>query len=136
MYGNEQNGMFEFDKNKGLYRCPLSLVFAIVRDGIFHAIDPFCFIKPIPKKEITSKLGFLVKNIEEEVNHFGMLRYGNDELAADNIVEGDIIIFSKDSEYTYNIFGERLYKMQSSDVLAKVKGIEWIGEEDLSNRLS
>ncbi|MES1922724.1 hypothetical protein MHBO_004247, partial [Bonamia ostreae] len=58
-HGKEKTGMYDFDKKNGLYRCPLDQIFAIVRDGKFIAIDPYCFVKPVPQEEIEDKNGFL-----------------------------------------------------------------------------
>lgn len=130
--GKEQVGMYEFDRNKDLYRCPLDSIFAIVRDGIFKAVTPFCFIKPIEVTNEEYKHGLIIPIKNDEKENYGVIRYGNSDLEEKGFNEGDIIIFSKDSEYTYNVFGEKLYRMKTNDILAKVEREIWTGEDNLS----
>lgn len=135
-HGNMKNKMFAFDPSENLYRCPLTEVFAIVRGCEFKAVAPTCFIKPIKEADET-KVGNIYRiNIEEEKTHYGIVKYGNEELEAKGIHEGDKVIFKTDSEYTYHIFGEKLYRMKTSQVLALVKEEEWTGEKNLSNNRS
>lgn len=135
-HGNVQNKMFDFDPSKNLYRCPMELIFAIHRDGKFMAVSPYCFIKPIAEQDEVKPNGFIIKHIEEEKQHYGIVKYGNDELYKQHIREGDTVIFRKDSEYQYNIFGEKLYRMRNDDILAKVEGDIWTGENVSSDNQS
>ena len=134
--GKEIIGMFDFDRKKGLFRCPLEEIFAIVRKGKFIAIAPYCFIKPIEKEEVEIKNKFFIKHYSSELEQYGIVKYSNEDLKVQNINEGDIVIFSKDSEYKYNVYGEKLYRMKTTDILCKVEGKEWTGEKDLLNNQS
>ena len=50
----------------------------------------------------------------------GKIRYINKELTSMGLKEGDTIIFAKDSEFEFKVDGKVLYKMSTSDILAKV----------------
>lgn len=130
--GKELPGMYDFDKSKGLYRCPLDAIFAIVRDGKFKALSPYCFVKPIKMPHVELQGEFFVCRSNDELDNYGIIKYGNEDLEAKGFKEGDRIIFSKDSEYTYNVFGEKLYRMKTSDILARVEEKAWTGEDNLS----
>lgn len=88
------------------------LAYMIIRDGIKIAIHDNVFVEPI--KEIDSFLG------EIEKEHVGILRYGNKELETLGIKAGDRVVYRKGCEYEFIIEGERLYKMATNRILAKV----------------
>lgn len=135
-HGKEKTGMYEFDKKKGLYRCPLDQIFAIERDGGFIAVAPYCFIKPIIQKELEEKDGFIIKHVNTELEQYGIVRYSNRQLRDKGINDGDTVIFSKDSEYQYNVYGEKLYRMKTGDILGKIEEKAWTGEKNLLNKPS
>lgn len=113
---------YEIDKNKGLYRCPLSEIFGIERDGEFQAIDPYCYIKPIKEDEYyIDKNGFYIPNESADVEQFGILKYSNSELRSKAMNDGDIIAFELDSNPTYMINGERLYKIRTPRIICKAE---------------
>lgn len=72
------------------------------------ANDPFIFVLPVDKIQDS----FLLSTDQYETRH-GVIKYAPDN----SIVEpGDYIVFSKDSEYEFNIDDELLYRMKLSDV--------------------
>lgn len=111
--GNIINSNFWIEND--LYYVPLSEIFMIKEGDIWKAFSPFVFVKPL-RKEINIT-NFQLDQLHQ---HVGVIKYSNDFLIDKGFVEGNKIIFNKNSEYKFNIEGEELYKMTTSDVLLKL----------------
>ena len=68
----------------------------------------YCFVKPIKN---TSNL-----STSKEIEHFGILKYSNNSLEAVGLTPGSLVIFTPNSEFEFNIDGEKLYCMKSKDI--------------------
>jgi co-chaperonin GroES (HSP10) len=88
------------------------LVYMAIRNGEKIAVNDNVFVEPT--KEVHAVFG------EREKQHVGILRYGNKVLEAQGINEGDRVVFRKGCEYEFNIDGEKLYKMFTKRILAKL----------------
>lgn len=123
--GNEIKSPFHIGDN--VYFVPPTEIFAYKRgDGEWEALDPFCFVKPIElEKEEELKSGIILMPTSKDSfkgreNGVGILRYGNRELEEqEDIHPGDRVHFEPFSEHEFEIDGELLYKMRTSDILAK-----------------
>ena len=99
------------------YFVPLTEVFMYKRSDSWEALAPYCFVEPI--KEVQDALNFDIRdNHKGYKRNTGKLVYGNPTLQEQGVNQGDIITFSKDSEFEFNIEGSLLYKMCSKDILA------------------
>jgi hypothetical protein len=79
-------------------------------DGEWRSHSRYCFVKPSDaKKEFISKV-----NKEEEL--IGTIRYINDELLAAGLRPGDEVVYQPESEYEFNVDGEKLYRMFTSNI--------------------
>lgn len=76
-------------------------------NGVWKAKDDFCFIKPIPKEE------FYVHTPGVDQPLMGSVRYTNNILLSYGIEVGDVVSFKPDSEYEFNIDGEKLYRVRT-----------------------
>ena len=108
-----------------LYFIPLTEIFAYKRDGKWNALDPFVFVKPIKYKTYEKGSSLLVVSMKESshkgyVKRRGVMCFPNKELQSYGVKEGDVITFSADSEYEFEIEGEIYYKMMTKDVLAVI----------------
>jgi len=63
---------------------------------------------------------------EKERSHIGILKYSNSSLEALKISSGDLVGFSKNSEFEFVFNGERVYCMKSNDITIKY---EYKGDE-------
>ena len=108
------------------YFVPLTEIFMYQRDGIWQALDPYCFIKPI-KSEDKQHSGFLLsdnmfndKTYKGNVKLHGTVEYPNKQMLDMGIKKGDIVVFSPHSEYEFNIGGEIYYRMKTTDIKIKL----------------
>lgn len=104
------------------FQVPSNEIYARKRNGTLQAITPYCFIKPIPKKQETIAGIELISKEKYEPN-IGIVKYGNEELEKMGVHEGDTVIFTKNSEYQYPIDDELLYRMQNSWLIAVTDGL-------------
>ena len=70
----------------------------------------YCFIKPVSLED-----SYIFKGGNEEPL-VGIVKYINKELELLGIQEGDKISFTPDSEYEFNIEGEKLYRMFTNNI--------------------
>jgi|TARA_B100000780_G_scaffold278674_1_gene253124 hypothetical protein len=72
--------------------------------------NKYCFIKPSASKD-----SFIKKSITEEPL-FGTIKYINDQLLSMGLKVGDEISYQPESEYEFNVDGERLYRMFTNNI--------------------
>jgi hypothetical protein len=85
---------------KGLYKN---------EDG-WHTHDKYCFVKPAEKQE--HYLDFA----GQEQPLVGYIKYINDELLSYGLKQGDKISYKPDSEYEFEVDGEKLYRMFTNHI--------------------
>jgi len=83
-------------------------------NGEWKAHSKYCFVKPSPTKK-----DYLDVNHKEEPL-YGTIRYINDELKAFGLKEGDEVIYEPESEYEFNVDGEKLYRMFTNNIAVQV----------------
>jgi hypothetical protein len=77
----------------------------------WNALSPFVFVRPIPSED---KIFSPISGFEEL---WGELVFKNDDL--DEVVVGDIVSFTPDSEYEFRINNEVLYRMYNKNICLK-----------------
>ena len=81
------------------------------QNDTWHSHGKYCFIKPIPKKE------FYLDGVGvNEEPLWGIVKYGNEELESLGVYPGDEISFQPNSEYMFEIDGEKLYRMFTDNI--------------------
>jgi|TARA_Y100000385_G_C13027144_1_gene608945 hypothetical protein len=75
----------------------------------WNSVLDYCFVKPIDVEN-----SYLYEEGLED--NTGYLVYSNNELSKLGVKEGDKVNFRKDSEYEFEVDGELLYRMKSSDI--------------------
>jgi len=109
MYGRQKSGrswlmddLFLVDDNQ---------FYMYKQNDKWYSHNNFCFIKPIPKgKSFIDGVGVT----EEPL--WGKIKYGNKSLQTLGLKEGDKVSFQPDSEYEFNIEGEKLYRMYTNNI--------------------
>lgn len=80
----------------------------------WNAHDRYCFVKPIPAID-----SYIKKPFSEEPL-MGIMKYPNQYLTERGVKEGDVVCFSPDSEYEFNVDDEKLYRMYDHQITMKL----------------
>ena len=95
-----------------LFQVLPELIFLIFRGDEVISVDNFVFVEPIIEEK--KWIG------KEEQKHVGIVKYSNAVLEKQGVVVGNKIAFKTDSEYQFVINGQRLYRMRTRNILAKL----------------
>lgn len=83
-------------------------VFAYKRDEEWKGLPDFCFVKPVENKDEWG--------LKDDANLAGELIYTNDYLSSIGVSIGDVVGFKPNSEYEFNIEGQKLYRILSNHI--------------------
>lgn len=104
--GNERNSGSYIDEDK--YIVSPDQLFAYKQNDKWHCLNMYCFVEPLENEDIWST--------ESEQKLLGKLTYTNDYLESLGLSYGDIVGFTPDSEYEFNIDDKKLYRILSTDI--------------------
>jgi len=104
--GKERNSGNYVDENK--YTVAPDQIFAYKQNGKWHCLNQYCFVEPIENSDMWSTEG--------EQKLIGKLTYLNDYLSSLGLACGDIVGFTPESEYEFNIEDKKLYRILSKDI--------------------
>ena len=104
--GKERNSGNYIDENR--YSVSPDQLFAYKQNGEWHCPNMYCFVKPLENEDIWSA--------ESEQKLLGVLTYTNDYLSSLGLSCGDIVGFTPESEYEFNIDDKKLYRILSTDI--------------------
>lgn len=104
--GNERNSGSYIDEDK--YIVSPDQLFAYKQNDKWHCPNMYCFVEPLKNEDIWST--------ESEQKLLGKLTYTNDYLESLGLSYGDIVGFTPDSEYEFNIDDKKLYRILSTDI--------------------
>ena len=108
MRGREKSGQSFFKDD--LFFIDDDQFFLYKRGDKWRSHGKYCFIKPVPPEE-----SVILKPLEEEPL-VGVVRYINQELLDLGVKEGDRVSFQPESEYTFEVEGEKLYRMFTKNI--------------------
>jgi hypothetical protein len=77
----------------------------------WEAHSKYCMIKPVEKKD-----NHYLKTHETEEPLIGIVKYPNKYLISKGVNKGDKVSFQPNSEYEFNVDGEKLYRMFDSNI--------------------
>jgi len=87
----------------------------LYHDGTeWHTYDRYCFVKPIPTTD-----SYIYKNVSEEPL-VGVMKYPNKYLMSKGIKKGDKVSFQPESEYEFEVNGEKLYRIYDHQITLKL----------------
>ncbi len=112
MRGRQKSGKSFFKDD--LFFIEFDQFFMYKHESNWFAHDRYCFVKPIPATE-----SFIKKPFKEEPL-MGKMVYPNEYLASKGIQSGDLVCFKPDSEYEFNVDGEKLYRMFDHQITMKL----------------
>lgn len=110
--GNRQSGKSFFKDD--LFFIEFDQFFLYNNGEKWNAHDRYCFVKPILVEE-----SYLFKNIKEEPLT-GEMKYPNEYLLSQGIKPGDKVFFTPDSEYEFEVDGEKLYRIYDHQITMTV----------------
>jgi len=105
-----------------LYFCSLDQLYLYKNNTGWHSFGDRCFIQPIKNNSDF--------NVDKEQKLKGILKYGNSVLKNSNINEGDLVGFKPNREWQFLVDDDRLYCMESNDIVIKY---EYEGNEEKYN---
>ena len=97
--------------NENEYLVSDDQIFAYRRNNKWKSLPNFCFVKPLYKKNKWA--------LKTDENLLGILTYSNSKLDKLGVSIGDVVGFTPDSEYEFNIEGEKLYRIFSHHITIK-----------------
>lgn len=101
--GNRKSGRSFFRDDK--FFIEPDQFFLYKHGSTWHTYDRYCFVKPIPAVD-----SYIMKPFTHEPL-MGEMRFPNEYLINQGIKAGDKICFKPDSEYEFDVDGEKLYRM-------------------------
>lgn len=108
MKGRQKSGKSFFKDN--LFFVDHDQFFLYKQKGKWKGYNKYCFIKPSSVKDY-----YINKNGTEEPL-FGTIKYINDELISMGLKVGDEVSYQPESEYEFNVDGEKLYRMFTNNI--------------------
>ena len=109
MKGRQKSGKSFFKDN--LFFIDNDQFFMYKQNGEWKAHSKYCMIKPIEKSG-----NHYLKTHAEEEPLIGLVKYPNKYLTSKGINKGDKVSFQPDSEYEFNVDGEKLYRMFDKNI--------------------
>lgn len=104
--GNERNSGNYIKEDT--YTVSEEQIFAYKQNGKWHCPIQYCFVEPIENADEWST--------ESEQKLIGKLTYTNDYLNSLGLSCGDVVGFTPNSEYEFNIEDKKLYRILSKDI--------------------
>lgn len=83
-------------------------------DGKWHSYDRYCFVKPVPVKDSYVKKPYSLEPLMAE------MVYPNKYLADRGIKSGDLVCFAPESDYEFNVDGEKMYRIYDTHITMKL----------------
>ena len=102
----------DFHIKENYFQVLPELIYLIIRGEEKIAVDNYVFVSPVIEEKKW------IGEVEQE--HIGIVVYNNEVLKKLGIKSGDKIVFGTDSEYEFNIYGQRLYRVRTNRILAKL----------------
>ncbi len=106
IHGQEKNSSGFLEENR--FFAGEDQIFAYNKGDKWECLPQYCFVKPIYKDDKWA--------LRTDENLLGILTYSNSDLDALGVSVGDVVGFTPNSEYEFDIEGEELYRILSNHV--------------------
>ena len=94
-----------------LYLVDPERVYLFKHKDRWKATRDWCFVKPIEYVQDSE-----IIRTDKEQKHTGVVVYSNSVLESKGITEGTLVGFTRNSEYEFEVDGEKMYRMQTNDI--------------------
>ena len=123
-YYNQKGEAVDSSKlfKENLYFCQPDQIYLYKSNDQWNPVGARCFVMPIKNNDTFS--------IDKERKNIGVLKIGNKSLESLGISEGDLVGFRPNREFEFIVDDQRLYCMESNDILLKY---EYKGDEEEYN---
>lgn len=99
-----------------LYIVSPDRVYLYKSNGIWRSNLNYCFVKPIARIQ-----NELLHSTDKEEKHVGVVVYpSNNQEENLNLKSGSFVAFTKNSEYEFEVDGEKIYRMYDRDVVIEL----------------
>lgn len=88
--------------------------FLYKKGSTWNAYDRYCFVKPIPAIDSYIKKPFSNEPL------MAVMKYPNEYLISQGVNVGDMVCFAPDTEYEFEVDGEKLYRMYDNQITIKL----------------
>ena len=112
MYGRRQSGRSYFKDD--LFFIEPDQFYLYHNGDQWNTHGRYCFTKPVSVEEY-----YMYKNTNEEPL-VGEIKYSNDYLKSQDVNPGDKVCFKPESEYEFEVDGEKLYRMYDHQITIKL----------------
>tara|TARA_R110000868_G_scaffold77684_1_gene222303 strand:- start:2554 stop:3117 length:564 start_codon:yes stop_codon:yes gene_type:complete len=110
--GNRRSGKSFFKDD--IFFIETEQFFLYKKGAEWHTYDRYCFVAPIPSVDYYIKKTFLNEPLR------GIMRYPNDYLISQGVSAGDHICFTPNSDYEFEVDGEKLYRIYDHQITIKL----------------
>lgn len=103
-----------------LYAISYESVYCVVNNGDIKMLGKWNFLKPILEKDqLDNGLYFIPKNKYDTKK--AIVEFTSKEMQEDGLKKGDIVFFSKNSDYVINVEGEYYFRVENEDIIGIFK---------------
>ena len=88
-----------------------SKIYLYADEESWKTTDDYCFVSPVDYIQNSE----IYRSDKEKEEHVGIIKYGS----IPNVKKNQTVGFTKNSEYEFEIDGEKLYRMKNSDICIK-----------------
>lgn len=89
----------------------------ISEEGEIKMQYPWILVKPVPQPKPTSEIIYIPNEENKMWEQRGRVAHINNQSEEHGINDGDLIYFSKNSDYEIEVEGEKYYRMRNDDVI-------------------
>ena len=112
MRGRQKSGKSFFRDDS--FFIEIDQFFLYKKGSTWNAYDRYCFVKPIATIDSYIKKPFTKEPL------MAVMKYPNEYLISQGINIGDLVCFAPDTEYEFEVDGEKLYRMYDNQITIKL----------------
>lgn len=96
-----------------------SHAYAYARDGAVSMIDDWVFLDAFDPSGLREENGIILMKDKEQHNNRSAVSFDSEALSELGIGKGDVVGFTKNSDYEMEVLGKRYWRMLVSDIVYK-----------------